>query len=83
MAFSKETTDAAWRRAGGKCECTRKTCTKYFCVFINRNNSGNSLYPYISLGTRRYFKTTSLAPGFRGNSFRAYRKWCRIYMVYH
>lgn len=24
MAFSKEVTDAAWRRAGGKCECTRK-----------------------------------------------------------
>ena len=26
MAFSKETTDAAWHRAGGKCECVRKTC---------------------------------------------------------
>lgn len=23
MPFSKEVTDAAWRRAGGKCECTR------------------------------------------------------------
>ena len=24
MAFSQETKDAAYRRAGGKCECTRK-----------------------------------------------------------
>jgi 5-methylcytosine-specific restriction endonuclease McrA len=23
MAFSEETKNAAWRRAGGKCECTR------------------------------------------------------------
>ena len=26
MAFSRDTKDAAWRRAGGKCECTRTTC---------------------------------------------------------
>lgn len=26
MAFSTEVTDAAWRRAGGKCECTRQGC---------------------------------------------------------
>ena len=24
MAFPQETKDAAWRRAGGKCECTRQ-----------------------------------------------------------
>jgi 5-methylcytosine-specific restriction protein A len=29
MAFSRETTDAAWNRAGGKCECTRKICTHH------------------------------------------------------
>jgi len=23
MAFSREVTDAAWKRAGGKCECAR------------------------------------------------------------
>lgn len=26
MAFSEGTKNAAWHRAGGKCECTRKTC---------------------------------------------------------
>jgi len=26
MAFSQETIDQAWRRAGGKCECTLKNC---------------------------------------------------------
>ena len=26
MAFSQETMDAAYRRAGGKCECTLSTC---------------------------------------------------------
>ena len=25
MGFSKETIEAAWKRAGGKCECRRKT----------------------------------------------------------
>lgn len=29
MAFSQETTSAAWRRAGGQCECTRKTCSHH------------------------------------------------------
>ena len=29
MAFSQETKTAAWRRAGGKCECTRKNCPKH------------------------------------------------------
>ncbi len=26
MAFPQEVIDAAWRRAGGKCECTRTGC---------------------------------------------------------
>jgi 5-methylcytosine-specific restriction endonuclease McrA len=26
MAFPKSVTDAAYRRAGGKCECTRSSC---------------------------------------------------------
>ena len=26
MAFSQQVKDDAWRRAGGKCECTRSTC---------------------------------------------------------
>ena len=26
MAFSQEIKDAAWRRAGGRCECRRTTC---------------------------------------------------------
>jgi 5-methylcytosine-specific restriction endonuclease McrA len=26
MAFSDEVANAAWRRAGGKCECTRLNC---------------------------------------------------------
>jgi hypothetical protein len=29
MAFSEETKSAAWRRAGGKCECTRTVCTHH------------------------------------------------------
>ncbi len=29
MAFSKEVAAAAWRRAGGKCECTRKSCENH------------------------------------------------------
>jgi hypothetical protein len=27
MAFSQETKDAAFRRAGGQCECSRISCT--------------------------------------------------------
>ena len=26
MPFSKDIPDQAWRRAGGKCECTRQVC---------------------------------------------------------
>lgn len=26
MAFSQETKDAAWKRANGRCECTRSSC---------------------------------------------------------
>jgi hypothetical protein len=29
MAFSQEVKDQAWRRAGGKCECTRETCPEH------------------------------------------------------
>jgi len=29
MAFSQATKDAAYRRAGGKCECTMTTCSKH------------------------------------------------------
>jgi len=29
MAFSEETKNQAWRRAGGKCECTLKTCSHH------------------------------------------------------
>ncbi len=29
MAFSEETINEAWRNAGGRCECTRKTCTHH------------------------------------------------------
>ena len=46
MAFSKETIEAAWRRAGGKCECRRKThnhaygrCNKTLS-FDNRGKDG-------------------------------------------
>lgn len=38
MAFSQETKDAAWRRAGGKCECTRITCSHH----AGRCNAGLS-----------------------------------------
>ena len=29
MAFSEDTKNAAWRRAGGKCECTRSVCSHH------------------------------------------------------
>ncbi|MDR3667474.1 MAG: HNH endonuclease [Ignavibacteriaceae bacterium] len=29
MAFSQETKDKAYIRAGGKCECTRKVCSHH------------------------------------------------------
>jgi len=29
MAFSQETKDQAYHRAGGKCECTRSTCSHH------------------------------------------------------
>ena len=29
MAFSKETKDKAWHRAGGKCQCTRSACSHH------------------------------------------------------
>jgi hypothetical protein len=29
MAFSQATKDAAYRRAGGKCECTMAVCSKH------------------------------------------------------
>ena len=46
MAFSKGTIEAAWKRAGGKCECRRKThshlyvrCNKTLS-FDNRGKDG-------------------------------------------
>lgn len=35
MAFPQEVIDAAWRRAGGKCECTRQ-CPKHSGYRCNR-----------------------------------------------
>ena len=29
MAFSQATKEAAWRRAGGRCECRRRTCSHH------------------------------------------------------
>lgn len=45
MAFSEDTVSQAWRRAGGKCECTRSIhshgsrCSKQL-VWANRGRDG-------------------------------------------
>jgi 5-methylcytosine-specific restriction endonuclease McrA len=52
MAFPQSVTDAAWRRSGGKCECTRAGCkhtgrcnttlTKWHAHHVVSQNAGGA-----------------------------------------
>ena len=36
MAFSQDVINKAWKRAGGKCECTRRDCPEHIVVSCRR-----------------------------------------------
>lgn len=55
MAFTQETKNAAYTRAGGKCECTMTTCSDHWAG-VRCNKS-------LSNGWHAHHKTSQLAGG--------------------